>query len=339
MKLRRLQKATQSWTRKIKQIRSREPKEPPPREDVTKTSSNDASVTPSPDTITLDESSDIASGGPSAMDVLVSEFPFYEEETLPRENDDKLSLEFKLFPKLPIELRNKIWTHACFIPRCVELKSWNYGKRIAIPTLDNNEENPWQVWIYRSNTIPPAVLSACAESRMIGLKHYRLEWGTHYAFRGFTFTTPSTVFVNWGSDRIVMTQRFHSRDIEDCIDFLDRCSHKAKFIALNVKDKGWNRECDYIRPFLKEVIEDQGQMTLEDIILFSKENSTDWPGRRIDFKMPPKGWKKSENDCLVVLMKTRDWAKKNLFSTAQDGAMKNPARIRFRHLHEGSGRY
>lgn len=227
--------------------------------------------------------------------------------------------------------------HACFIPRNVEVKSWNYGKRIAIPTLDNNDENPWQVWIYRSNTIPPAVLSTCSESRAIALKHYTLEWGTQYAFRGFTFTTPATVLVNWDADRIVMTQRFHSRDIEDCVDFLNRCSSRARFVALNVKDKGFGQECDYIRPFLRETLEISGQTTLEDIVLFSKQNSTDWPGKRIDFKMPPHEWKKSEDDCLAVLKKTRQFVKKNLRS--QEGVTKAPARIHYRCLVEAPGRY
>jgi hypothetical protein len=347
MKLHRLQEATKSWTRKIKRIRRRaNRKEPQPRveDDVTKTSSSDQSTCGSPDTerSPSNEIPDQPSGNTSIPEEFLSELPFHNEDEITNEVDQKPSPEFTLFPNLPIELRNKIWEHACFLPRNLEVKSWNYGKRIAIPTLDTNEENPWQVWIYRSNTVPPAVLSVCLESRTIGLKYYKLDWGTHYAFRGFTFSTPATIYVNYDSDRIVMTQRFHSRDIEDCVDFLDRCFHKARYIALNVKDKGQRQECDYIRPFLNRVMENHKDTTLEDIILFSKKHSTNWPGKHIDFKMPAKGWTKSDDDCLIVLKRTHLWTNKGLLGRRRGKVkeeLKNAPKVHFRRLSQGTKRY
>lgn len=347
MKLRRLQEATKAWTKKIKRIRDRaDRKEPQPcaEDDVTKTSSSDQSTS---DTIDIEQ--------PSSIDILVhslkepfvqektlSELPFHDEDDIPNEVEEKPSPEFTLFPNLPLELRNKIWEHACFIPRNLEVKSWNYGKRIAIPTLDTNDENPWQVWIYRSNTVPPAVLSVCLESRNIGLKHYKLDWGTHYAFRGFTFSTPATIYVNYDSDRIVMTQRFHSRDIEDCVDFLDRCFHKARFIALNVKDKGNRQECDYIRPYLNRIMLNYKDSPLEEITLFSKRHSTNWPGKRIDFKMPPKGWTKSDDECLVVLKRVKLWVNLALLGRRQGNVkdeLKDAPKVNIRRLTQGVSRY
>ena len=347
MKLQRLQNATKSWTKKLKQIRrlsKREGIQPRVGDDVTRASSSDQSSCESPDTEPSlpNEVPDQPSEDTHIPPELLSELPFHSEDEFTNEFEEKSSPKFTLFLSLPIELRNKIWEHACFIPRNLEVKSWNYGKRIAIPTLDTNEENPWQVWIYRSNTVPPAVLSVCLEARTIGLKYYKLDWGTHYAFRGFTFSTPATIYVNYDSDRIVMTQRFHSRDIEDCVDFLDRCFLKARFIALNVKNKGTYQECDYIRPFLRRIMEEHKDTALEDIILFSRKHSTAWPGKHMDFKMPIKGWGKSVDDCLVVLRRVNSWTNKELMGRRRGNVkeeLRDAPRVHFRRLSHGTKRY
>lgn len=334
MKLHRFLQITKSWTRKSKHIRVLERKErQPPLPTVNKTSPHDSSSNTSSEQLHSSETlSDSSFLEPEA---LLSEMPFYGEELLPSGNDaEVITREFTRFPNLPAELQIKIWTHVCFIPRNCEVKSWNYGRRIAIPTLDSHEENPWQVWIYRSNTIPPAVLSVSSQSREVGLKYYALDWGTHYAFRGFTFSTPATIYVNWDVDRIVMSQRFHSKDIEDCVDFFDRCFRKARSVALNVKDKGRLDECEYIRPFLHKVMENQSNTPLREIILFGEEHSTNWPGKRLVFKTPPIKWLKSNDCCLLVLKGTRHWVKTNL-----SGVKETPLKIYYKQLSEKPGRY
>lgn len=68
---------------------------------------------------------------------------------------------FKLFPKLPIELRLKIWKAKIEIPRTIRL-----------------ELDP-QGGVKKTHAPSPAVLGVCHESRKLGLKHYKLLCRPH----------------------------------------------------------------------------------------------------------------------------------------------------------------
>lgn len=346
MKPGRFLEVTKSWTRRFKRVlygAGRDDTQPHLQHETPNTSFNQLDTYhPKNKQLPANEIADLISEDIFVASKALYELPFYEDG-VSNEVDEIPTSEFTLFPMLPTEVRTKIWKHVCFIPRNVEVRSWNFGSRIAIPTLDINEENPWQVWNYRSNTVPPAVLSVCVEARCVGLKHYQLDWGTHYAFRGFTFSTPATIYVNYDSDCIVMTQRFHSRDIEDCVDFLERCFRKARFIAVNVKDTGLRRECDYIRPFLHRAMDNKANTPLEDIILFSQELSTNWPGKRINFERLPRGWNDLDDDCLIVLRRLRSWTTSGSMVSRSLGKVKEQLssgpKFHFRHLSLDENRY
>jgi hypothetical protein len=68
---------------------------------------------------------------------------------------------FTLFPKLPPELRTKIWDEVCLEPRIVgvEVKDYHDSKWVSD-------------YAFLPRTSAPAVLHACTEARKHGLKYY-----------------------------------------------------------------------------------------------------------------------------------------------------------------------
>jgi 2EXR family len=95
---------------------------------------------------------------------------------------------FTLFPKLPIDLRIKIWRNASSVTRNVDL--W-----IETYSLDDFNDSLDDIYYWCSSCAVPAVLHANQESRTEGLKHYTLDFGTKQIVRrrefGLTRTTMS----------------------------------------------------------------------------------------------------------------------------------------------------
>ncbi|KAE9365525.1 hypothetical protein N431DRAFT_353210 [Stipitochalara longipes BDJ] len=80
-------------------------------------------------------------------------------ESLPKLLVEPQSKTFTCFPKLPIELRIRIWNHACRVPQKVKL-------RITI--------NDYSALAIRGGPKTPAPLHVCFESRKVALQHYTL---------------------------------------------------------------------------------------------------------------------------------------------------------------------
>jgi hypothetical protein len=95
---------------------------------------------------------------------------------------------FSLFPKLPAELRLKIWKLALPGPRIVEV----YYDRA---------KHPWDENFIRFNTPPPAALHANWESRRVALEKYWLRLGTEEIKGCFAQIDPTedTVFIPFNS--------------------------------------------------------------------------------------------------------------------------------------------
>lgn len=129
---------------------------------------------------------------------------------------------FTCFPELTIELRKMIWTEVCFQERVIDL--WgvdldnldierSYFEEIY--DLDENTEH-----VFMSYCRAPAVLHANQESRVIGLRHYSLEFGTSWEreikdIRGITTTvktcSPPIIYVNWACDILVPVNYSYNR--------------------------------------------------------------------------------------------------------------------------------
>ncbi|KAF4635692.1 hypothetical protein G7Y89_g2389 [Cudoniella acicularis] len=74
---------------------------------------------------------------------------------------------FRFFPRLPIEIRLKIWHHAISIPHIVEMEKipcWQHESRNEISYFPDR-------WHYKIRN-PPTLLSTCSESRKEALKAY-----------------------------------------------------------------------------------------------------------------------------------------------------------------------
>jgi hypothetical protein len=77
--------------------------------------------------------------------------------------------QFTLFPKLPLELRGKVWDEVCSEPRIVEVEIKAYQD----PNFSSSSYG------FLPRTLNPAVLYVCVEARKHGLKYYtRCFWNS-----------------------------------------------------------------------------------------------------------------------------------------------------------------
>lgn len=103
--------------------------------------------------------------------------------------------EFSCFLKLPIELRLGIWNLA-MLPRTVDIHIRPIG------SLDTIE---WELAELYSNTPVPVTLQACQESRIEGLRVYKLCFGTHMISAGpkegtFSFARNPRTYFSYAMD-------------------------------------------------------------------------------------------------------------------------------------------
>ncbi|KAE8447069.1 hypothetical protein EG329_011204 [Mollisiaceae sp. DMI_Dod_QoI] len=127
-----------------------------------------------------------------------------------RENPTKLTVAntkskdcstFTCFPSLPSELRLKIWRLACFHGRNVDV--WTYD--IAFKFGDDGDERDHNY--FTSSCPQPIVLQCCRESRIEGLKHFKLAFGVSckYKVRGrpkASFSCEPKIYINWFADTV-----------------------------------------------------------------------------------------------------------------------------------------
>jgi hypothetical protein len=68
-------------------------------------------------------------------------------------------------------------------------------------------------FIYVSRQSPPAVLSTSRESRLVALKHYKLDFSTTFSRYGTKFHIPKTIYINLAVDIILPVQAWskHAR--------------------------------------------------------------------------------------------------------------------------------
>ncbi|KAN0099197.1 hypothetical protein V8E51_012972 [Hyaloscypha variabilis] len=88
--------------------------------------------------------------------------------TLPPHESASILYEFLLFPKLPPELRNKIWEHAAHVPRVVKVIC--HMREIHLEEIDRGSWNS----NVEGQTRHPGIMQACRESRVEGGRYYDL---------------------------------------------------------------------------------------------------------------------------------------------------------------------
>jgi hypothetical protein len=95
--------------------------------------------------------------------------------------------KFTLFPKLPIELRTKIWEESISEPRVVVVYISNFGFKTQFCIT------------FASSTPVPAILHVGREARQAGLKHYTLSFGS---YSDKFYKGEPTIYVNMKKDTV-----------------------------------------------------------------------------------------------------------------------------------------
>jgi hypothetical protein len=177
------------------------------------------------------------------------------------ECDEDISFTFTCFPRLPAELRMRIWEFACFIPRnvCIDIDE-------VLMTKLNDQDSQWatEIVAWRSDSDIPAVLQVCQESRSEARKHYSLELGTEYTkyintgtnltthpwqhrnsgyipvrthrrtVRAYTITVDPEIWINWDVDTLYMPRAELLLDAEKLEEVAAIFARKGlKSLALN----------------------------------------------------------------------------------------------------------
>ncbi|ESZ91182.1 hypothetical protein SBOR_8433 [Sclerotinia borealis F-4128] len=103
---------------------------------------------------------------------------------------------FQLFPRLPMEIRLKIWRISCF----------NTTRNIFLPGYKSCRS-----WI-RCQSAYPTLLSTCKEARHEGLKHYEaFDCHGGDVLARHPAQIQGKVYINWAVDRLVI----YSREVYD----------------------------------------------------------------------------------------------------------------------------
>jgi hypothetical protein len=106
--------------------------------------------------------------------------------------------QFTLFPKLPPELRMKIWKEACSEPRIVEIDIFTYP--VEIRTTGTTAID----YDYRTRTPAPAVLHVYSEARQMGLKHYNRTFRRASFFEAKD-VEEQIIYVNFEEDTVYLS--------------------------------------------------------------------------------------------------------------------------------------
>jgi len=139
----------------------------------------------------------------------------------------EVATEFTCFPKLPLELRQKIWKEACYIPRVIDLWGvWLDG------TMTIGERSIWRTHMWKSYNAVPSILYTSHEARNIGLKHYSLDFGTRIRRPLGPVTIKleiaPKIYVNWACDVICPIKYIGGAHMDDL------SSKPVRYLALSL---------------------------------------------------------------------------------------------------------
>lgn len=148
-------------------------------------------------------------------------------------SDRKDHRHFTCLPKLPAEIRRRIWKHAAFISRNIDIWSPYRGDmKLEGMTFQCNH--------FLTFIAPPPLLHISSEARAVGLKYYSLAFGTSHLMRfGFQITAPPHIYVNWDVD-VICPMDLKSYSVQTLKDL---CNHaEIQHLALNVHDDTFSQD-------------------------------------------------------------------------------------------------
>jgi hypothetical protein len=118
------------------------------------------------------------------------------------DKSDDNSPTFTLFPKLPLELRRKIWKEACSVPRLVDL----WANFPFAPQMGFDASFRPMAYDSYSSKSPPTNLYASHESLIVAMENYQLCFGceiNEVSDRArLRVSIPAEIYVNWEYDII-----------------------------------------------------------------------------------------------------------------------------------------
>ncbi|KAF8855984.1 hypothetical protein BDZ45DRAFT_804489 [Acephala macrosclerotiorum] len=189
---------------------------------------------------------------------------------------------FHPFPKLPVELRLKVWKFVSFLPRIVDV----WSKNFSIKCYDYREALIPHYMFTRSP--PPAILQICRESRNEALKHYTLDFAAERDEGAYVVSSKPRIYINWKVDTVCLLQPedFHGvpSGLEDDQDYDDYDQNINAFVVrmeeMGLKSMAINILNSYIStrennrgidiPYLRSAeLLPIGGTTFEELILFS----------------------------------------------------------------------
>ncbi|KAE9366645.1 hypothetical protein N431DRAFT_515140 [Stipitochalara longipes BDJ] len=201
---------------------------------------------------------------------------------------------FTCFPKLPPELRIKIWCYACSITRNADL----WVKWLSYDDFNCSHNLPYY---WYSSCAVPAILHANKESRAEGLKHYELSFATNQMVKScrrigveckeypMVVYTPARIYFTWENDRLCLLDPYRMdeghRDSGDSKRFQDfewKCAwKKPRYFAINTArdpDLAWKEgqeddDLGFKRYLPRDVM-------LEEVVLFENHHwLLQWSGK------------------------------------------------------------
>ncbi|KAF8858695.1 hypothetical protein BDZ45DRAFT_689883 [Acephala macrosclerotiorum] len=140
---------------------------------------------------------------------------------------------FTIFPRLPLELRLKIWGHvANSQPRTLDI--WTDFKRCEV------ENTTFYTQAYQcelSNIVPPPIFRVNHEARTEALKHYSLEFATGMNLpNGISVNISPRMYVNYATDTLIPRGYWNNVSFAD---FAKRAAGRLKTLAIDVNDVFW----------------------------------------------------------------------------------------------------
>ncbi|KAH7379840.1 hypothetical protein BKA64DRAFT_749993 [Cadophora sp. MPI-SDFR-AT-0126] len=243
------------------------------------------------------ESSEWVSNGPRAA--------FKFKTTMVEIDPDSPTVNFILFPKLPTEMRLKVWKIVANETRNIDI----WVRNLYITPVDGGQSF-WAPYYLYTGAKVPAVLHTSHESRVEGLKHYTLDFGTQFRYpRSYhNYSYPAVevrfqpqIYINWEVDRLclmrpedfqeyITTDGNESKETKRIETFVEKCtSTKLRRLAVNVINPDidlWSFDSATMDfPYFTDLVPRGGH--IEELVLFRDDQwgelngDFDWDKRKV----------------------------------------------------------
>lgn len=168
------------------------------------------------------------------------------------------NMPFTCFPKLPRELRDKIWDEACCVTRVLDIHTvFAVSEQIGMAFFDMVDDAPIQFWTTRQRA--PSLMHTCQEARSIGLQHYVVAFGTEFDDENDSgvivkITSPPSIYVNWDYD-IVCPFLMEEDDLAPAIhEFRAANSLALRYMGIEKRIRRFAINCKRVDRFFADFI-------------------------------------------------------------------------------------